>query len=40
MSLLIARALDEMTFKGPFQPKLCYDSMIYLLALFPDLGAL
>jgi len=28
MSLLIAEGLDEMTFKGPFQPKLFYDSMI------------
>ena len=27
MSLLIAGGLDEMTFKGPFQPKPFYDSM-------------
>ncbi|KAK4818443.1 hypothetical protein QYF61_013130, partial [Mycteria americana] len=28
MSLLIAGGLDYMTFKGPFQPRLFYDSMI------------
>jgi len=28
MSLLIARGLDYMTFKGPFKPRLFYDSMI------------
>ena len=26
--ILIAGRLDQMTFKGPFQPKLFYDSMI------------
>jgi len=28
MSLLTAGGLDQMAFKGPFQPKLFYDSMI------------
>ena len=28
MSLLMAGGLDQMTLKGPFQPKLFYDSMI------------
>lgn len=30
MSLLISGRLDQMNFEGPFQPKLLYDSMIYL----------
>jgi len=28
MSLLTAGGLDQMTFKGPFQPKPCHDSLI------------
>ena len=30
MSLLIAGKLNQVTFKGPFQPKLFYDSVIVL----------
>ena len=29
MSLLIAGELDQMTFKGPFQPELFYDSIYF-----------
>jgi len=28
MSLLTAGGLEEMTFKGPFQPKIFYDSTV------------
>ena len=28
MSLLIAGGVDQMTFKGPFQPKLFYDPIL------------
>jgi len=31
MSLLIAGVLGDMTIKGPFQPKLVYDSVLHKL---------
>jgi len=34
MSLLIAGGLGYMTFKGPFQLKLCYDSMINIVPIW------